>query len=108
MPNAFKPPGLQTAPGLNDYFQPFTITASTAPDPETALRSGDTVYALDKDFTVVPLSAESKFADAPVVFVGYGITSEEYKYDDYANIDVKGKVALAMRYEPQHGEGKSR
>ena len=55
-----------------------------------------------------PNTGEGKF-DAPVVFVGYGISQpEEYKYDDYAGIDVKGKVVLAMRYEPRDEKGKSR
>jgi Zn-dependent M28 family amino/carboxypeptidase len=104
---AFKKLGLQPVPGLEGYFQPFKITASSAPGPKTALRVGDKVYALEKDFTVIPLSTEAQF-DAPVVFVGYGITSKEHDYDDYANVDVKGKVALALRYEPQDAEGKSR
>src|SRR5207302_1712612 len=29
---------------------------------------------------------------APVVFAGYGITAPEYQYDDYAGIDVSGKI----------------
>lgn len=38
-----------------------------------------------------------------LVFVGYGITSEEDKYDDYANLDVAGKVLVMIRREPQQG-----
>ena len=36
-----------------------------------------------------------------VVFVGYGITAPEYGYDDYAGIDVAGKIVLAFDHEPQ-------
>ncbi len=36
----------------------------------------------------------------PVVFAGYGITAPEYGYDDYAGVDVKGKIVLVMRHEP--------
>ena len=36
-----------------------------------------------------------------MVFAGYGITAPEYHYDDYAGIDVKGKVVLVLRHEPQ-------
>lgn len=51
--------------------------------------------------------------DAPLVFVGYGITADNLKrdelkrdekdftYDDYAGIDVKGKVVVILRKEPQ-------
>ena len=38
-----------------------------------------------------------------VVFAGYGIQAKDLGYDDYAGLDVKGKVVLAMRFEP--GEG---
>src|SRR6201999_1066918 len=38
--------------------------------------------------------------DAPVVFVGYGIHAPEYNWDDYAGVDVKGKVALIIVNEP--------
>ena len=34
--------------------------------------------------------------DAPVVFVGYGVTAPEYGWDDYAGIDVKGKVVRTL------------
>jgi Zn-dependent M28 family amino/carboxypeptidase len=38
--------------------------------------------------------------DAPIVFVGYGIHAPEYKWDDYAGVDVKGKIALIIVNEP--------
>ncbi len=38
--------------------------------------------------------------DAPIVFVGYGIDAPEYKWDDYAGVDVRGKVLLVIVNEP--------
>jgi Zn-dependent M28 family amino/carboxypeptidase len=38
--------------------------------------------------------------DAPIVFVGYGIHAPEYNWDDYAGVDLKGKVALVIVNEP--------
>jgi Zn-dependent M28 family amino/carboxypeptidase len=38
--------------------------------------------------------------DAPIVFVGYGIHAPEYKWDDYAGVDLKGKIALIIVNEP--------
>lgn len=44
--------------------------------------------------------------NTPIVFVGYGITAPEYGWDDYANVDVKGKIVLVMNYNPPFkGEG---
>ncbi len=38
--------------------------------------------------------------DAPIVFVGYGVTAPEFQWDDYANVDVKGKVILCIVGDP--------
>src|SRR5258708_659609 len=38
--------------------------------------------------------------DAPIVFVGYGINAPEYHWNDYAGVDLKGKVALVIVNEP--------
>ncbi len=38
---------------------------------------------------------------AEVVFVGYGIVAPEYRWDDYAGADVKGKVVLVMNNDPE-------
>ena len=38
--------------------------------------------------------------DAPVVFAGYGITAPEYGWDDYKDVDVKGKVVVLMNFNP--------
>jgi len=44
---------------------------------------------------------------APVVFAGYGITAPELGYDDYAGLDVKGKVVVVFDHEPQEKDPKS-
>ena len=54
---------------------------------------------LNTDF--IPQSfggAGAYFGD--VVFCGYGIEAPDLKYDDFAGIDLKGKVALVMRRTP--------
>jgi Zn-dependent M28 family amino/carboxypeptidase len=38
--------------------------------------------------------------NAPIVFVGYGVTAPEFQWDDYAGIDVKGKVILCIVGDP--------
>ena len=44
--------------------------------------------------------------DAPIVFVGYGITAPEYNWDDYKRVDLKGKVALLFVNEPSSDDPK--
>ncbi len=58
------------------------------------LKLGDDGVAMDET------SNPSSDVDAPLVFVGYGITAPEYKWDDYKDADVKGKVLLMLVNEP--------
>ena len=98
---------LQPLPGMKDYFQPFTMTVGSKIDPATRLATRDKKFEIARDFSPMGVTGEGTF-DAPAVFVGYGITNKEEKYDDYAGIDVHGKVAIALRYEPHNNKGKSR
>ena len=44
--------------------------------------------------------------DAPVVFVGYGVTAPERNWDDFKGVDLKGKVALVLVNDPDFETGK--
>jgi hypothetical protein len=80
---------------------------------------GMTVKAADTTFNFVPLNGAAvplAFADdytvsnqtltpvvdidAPIVFVGYGATAPEFQWNDYAGVDVKGKVILCIVGDP--------
>ncbi len=102
---------LTPPPGQKDFLQPFTFSQVTDIATDTCLKAGDTSYSLRSDFVPFGFSAEGKFA-GPVAFVGYGITGTKdakgNEYDDYAGVDVKGKVVLAMRFEPHDKDGHSR
>jgi Zn-dependent M28 family amino/carboxypeptidase len=56
--------------------------------------------ALDDYVTTNEQQTESVDIDAPIVFVGYGISAPEYQWDDYKSFDLKGKVALLFVNEP--------
>ncbi|WP_076415373.1 M28 family metallopeptidase [Shewanella sp. UCD-KL12] len=38
--------------------------------------------------------------DAPLVFVGYGINAPEYDWNDYQDLDMKGKIAVMLVNDP--------
>src|SRR3954452_25076367 len=100
----FKDTGLRPMPALDQsYFQPFDVTVNTTIGDKTELTLASQRLKLDDDYRPLGFSGEGSF-DAPVVFAGYSISSEKYKYDDFAgaapDADVKGKVVLAPRYEP--------
>lgn len=44
---------------------------------------------------------------APVVFVGYGIQEKSLKFDEYKNIDVKGKIVMMLSEAPGKGDKES-
>ena len=44
---------------------------------------------------------------APVVFAGYGVTAPEFGYDDYKELDARGKIVLVFDHEPQENNPKS-
>ena len=104
--------GLRPAFGAR-YTQPFTVRfGAKAKTRELALRSGRgkplMPLAAGEDFNVLGFSANGAFK-APAVFVGYGCKSSDHKYESYADADaVRGKVAIAFRYEPMHPGGRSK
>jgi hypothetical protein len=100
--------GLQTLPGLEGYFQRFEMVTRVDPDPEKSfVMVGVKKLSLGEQFIPLRSSAQSQ-VDAPVVFVGYGIDDPDRHYDDYAKLDVKGKIVLVMRFEPHTANGRSR
>ena len=59
---------------------------------------------LDDYVTANEQQMESAVIDAPIVFVGYGITAPEYRWDDYKGYDLKGRVALLFVNQPTSDE----
>jgi Zn-dependent M28 family amino/carboxypeptidase len=69
------------------------------------LHSIDLTYG--NDYTVSNRTlTPSVDVDAPIVFVGYGVTAPEFGWDDYAGVDVKGKVILCIVGDPPSDDPK--
>ena len=101
----FKMSGLKPGGVNGTYFQPFPFCTNSQLDGD----SGLTVHGPDGknrslkqgvDFQVLGTSAPCSLT-APVVFVGYGVTARGIAYDDYAGLDVKGKIVVALRRLPR-------
>jgi Zn-dependent M28 family amino/carboxypeptidase len=98
--------GLQPAGDNGTFYQKVPLYAVHTIEDQTKFsfvpESGSPVeltYGSDyvtKDQT----GAESADIDAPIVFVGYGIDAPEYHWNDYAGVDVKGKVLLVIVNQP--------
>jgi hypothetical protein len=90
--------------GTEGFLQPFTVTtgAKLKADNEMVVVDGASKQALkiNQDFEPVSFSSSGGFT-GPVVFAGYGASADEFQYDDYAGVDVKDKVVVVLRYEPE-------
>src|SRR5712672_4202567 len=100
-------------PGAEDgsYFQDVPMVGvKTLPDTSFKLvpANGDAVALKNLDDFVTNNESQTETADfdAPIVFVGYGITAPEYRWDDYKGVDLKGKVALLFVNEPTSDDPK--
>ncbi len=58
---------------------------------------------LQKDVVVVSqrLDPRTLLRRVPLVFVGYGVQAPEYNWDDYAGLDVAGKIIVMLVNDPQ-------
>ena len=101
----FKTYGLKPAGDNGTYFQNVPMVGvQTLPATTFSLvpNSGDPfpLKLLDDYVTTNEAQTPTADFDAPIVFVGYGITAPEYNWDDYKGYDLKGKVALLFVSEP--------
>jgi hypothetical protein len=101
----FKEWGLKPAGENGTYFQkiPMTGTRSAfvwATGIPSLVINGRVFYARENSFAVDTASPAGARVDAPVVFVGYGISAPAKGLDEYAGVDVKGKIVLALKGSP--------
>jgi hypothetical protein len=92
--------GLKPGGDASTYYQQLKIKIET-PLPETSFKVGDTVFQFKRDFVLAPYwPLDSKDVSGRLVFVGYGVVSDELKRDDLAGIDVKGKIVVVLGGKP--------
>lgn len=101
----FKRLGLQPLGENQTYLQKFEFVGGVELGNKNFLRTSragkDTTWALKTDFVPLSSSASSLLEKTEgLAFVGYGIAAEKSNYNDYAGLDVKGKVVVALRYSP--------
>ena len=101
---AFKAAGLAPA-GTDGYRQPVTFRSRRIDEVQSSL-------ALVRDGTRTPvtLGEEATFGmridaapdvEAPLVFAGHGLQIPEAQHDDFAGLDVKGKVVVYLSGSPR-------
>lgn len=96
--------GLEPGNGDSFYQDVPLIRATVQNDPTLTIRGGgvSTPLAYGSDFVgwtkrVVPTS---RLANAPMVFVGYGIVAPEYDWNDYEGVNVRGRTVVILVNDP--------
>jgi len=105
--NLYKEIGLQPGNGKS-YFQEVPLVEVSLTPPEVLkLKSAKTTTNLKygSDFVIFSrrLQDEIELTNSELVFAGYGIVAPEYGWNDYKNIDVKGKTVVVMVNDPGFG-----
>lgn len=92
--------GLLPGGDNNSYLQSFAVAVGVQVKQPSSLALGrEPALRLHEDWRPLGLSSSAQ-VEGEAVFAGYGITAKDYDYDDYAGIDVKGKIVVVLRYEP--------
>lgn len=107
MESQFRSLGLEAGNGSSYLQEVPMVEITTNPDSSMTVesRSGsfrlsninDYVLSTEKTDPLISLDHDE------VIFAGYGVVAPEYNWNDYAGINVKGKVVLVMVNDPGFG-----
>ncbi|MEZ6095423.1 MAG: M20/M25/M40 family metallo-hydrolase [Pirellulaceae bacterium] len=110
--NDFEKSGLTPAMEDGTYLQTFDVgRRQTVKSEGTSLvfngpKDKSFTGKLDENFSV-QLKNDDFDISGELVFVGYGINAAEHNFNEYANVDVAGKVVVMLRMEPQQEKADS-
>lgn len=90
--------GYEYAPGLDSYYQRIGFVASKPPT-QSALTIGKANYQAGEEFLLLAGDA-ANISKASAVYAGHGWVDAATGHDDYANLDVKGKVVFVLPGRP--------
>ena len=93
------------------YFQPYSVIKRKIDTDKTMVQviSGkkDTLTLKKPLFQLIPSGPTDYILEGEIVFAGYGIKSEIYKYNDFANLSTEDKILLVMTRAPSSEDGKT-
>jgi hypothetical protein len=99
----FKQAGLEPA-GASGYLQPVAFVSRKIVEAESSLalvRNGAAEpVELGPEAAIGMRTPTAPEVEAPLVFAGYGLTIPEAKHDDFADLDVRGKIVVILSGSP--------
>ncbi|WP_419806955.1 M28 family peptidase [Terriglobus sp.] len=105
----FRQAGLKPA-GLNGYQQPVSLTPYQLNTEKSSAHihrsTGQVQFVVGKQLAIAPDSRTD--VTAPLVFIGYGLRIPRKHIDDYAGVDLSGKIAVFFNAPPERLQGPQR
>ena len=97
----FESLGLSGAGDPGTYFQDVPLQSVQVDEPDSSLTwqgpGKNESFKFREDYILYgDPGRDDSMVEAPVVFVGYGITAPDQRYDDYGKVDVKGKIVAVV------------
>src|SRR5262245_16431851 len=108
--SVFQRNGLQPLEGNNRGFVQSFDLCQALPKEQSLLELEDaqdgnkTSFKFREDFLPAPWGSDSPSAHGDAVFAGYGISAKELHYDDYADLDVSGRVVVLLNKFPDNSK----
>jgi len=103
--------GLEGFPDMPEYYQNIPLIVSKTDYDESRLivsQGGERREFLpEKEVFFFPRGGKDEDITASVLLTGYGIKAPEFKWDDFAGADPKGKFLLIFNREPQENDSTS-
>jgi Zn-dependent M28 family amino/carboxypeptidase len=106
-------PGVANADGSRSFLQDAPLTSAlvtNSPSFNVTGADGTQSYAWGNQFVAWTKRVQENVSieNAPLVFVGYGIVAPERNWNDYAGIDMHGKIAVILINDPDFETGDDR
>ena len=102
--------GLRPAGVSGTWFQPVPLRKAILDTSKSSMavladspgsRPADQAFVDGRDYVLTGDVNHAEYTlEGPVVFVGFGVTAPEENYDDYAGLDVHGKIVLTLNGAP--------
>lgn len=94
--------GLEPGGVDGTYQQPITFRRARVEEGSTSFSIDGEALEPGRDFALIPrvIEASTQLLDAPVVFVGYGISAADMGYDDFADVEVANKLVVVIGGAP--------
>ncbi len=106
-------PGVAMSDGSRSWRQRTPLVAATLTNTPTLTlsgRDGARTYAYATQFSAWTRRRQEHVSveNASLVFVGYGIVAPELNWNDYAGVDMRGKIAVILINDPDFETGDDR